>query len=102
MPDRAVVDDDDFEPSDYPVFVPPHGTYPATFEVQRVFHGKPMHESDACEMCGCDECTLTWIPSDQLPARFVGSPGEWLCQRCDPTPQPRALCAVSEDRQWLS
>ncbi len=62
----------------------------------------PLHESDVCEMCGCDACILTWIPSDQLPARFVGSPGEWLCQRCDPTPQPRALVALSEDRQWLA
>ena len=61
----------------------------------------PLHESDVCEMCGCDACILTWIPSDQLPARFVGSPGEWLCQRCDPTPQPRAIVALSEDRQWL-
>ena len=61
----------------------------------------PLHESDVCEMCGCDACILTWIPSDQLPARFVGSPGEWLCQCCDPEPQPRAIVALSEDRQWL-
>lgn len=48
----------------------------------------PLHDSNACEMCGCEECTLTWIPSVDLPPRFVGSVGEWLCTRC----QPKETC----------
>lgn len=60
----------------------------------------PLHDppGGCCEMCGCDACTLTWIPSDQLPARFVGSPGEWLCQRCDPTVPDRTVRETSGQR----
>lgn len=46
---------------------------------------EPTHDPPGgCEMCGAQDCVLTWVPPDELPARFVSSPGEWLCVLCRP------------------